>query len=342
MPFREPSWWYAEQATPAARLLTPLAHLYGSIVVKRMQRTSAYACALPVVCIGNFTAGGTGKTPLAIFLARQIRQQGLAPVFLTRGYGSAVRDPTIVDLTRHRSSDVGDEALLLARAAPVMVAPDRAAGARAIVESSLTCDVILMDDGLQNPSLKKDLRIAVVDGARRFGNRCVIPAGPLRAPLEPQLAHVDLVVVNGGLDDREAVGRLIAPFFTGAILSAHQSAAGDTEWLRDGAIVAFAGIGNPDRFFHLLRSLGAHLALELSFADHHAFSEQDAVKLLAQAKRLGARLVTTEKDLVRLTGQAGARGELGRQAQPLAISLSFHDDQAGELFQRTLDVIATR
>jgi tetraacyldisaccharide 4'-kinase len=340
VPFREPSWWYLPDASPAALLLTPFAHVYGAIVARRMSRPSTYDCPIPVICIGNFTAGGTGKTPLAIFIAEQVKRRGIAPVFLTRGYGSAVRSPTLVDPIRHHSSDVGDEALLLARAAPTMVSPDRVSGARAIAEDGgLNCDLILMDDGLQNPALAKDLRIAVVDGARQFGNGHVIPAGPLRAPLAVQLARSDIVVVNGRRDDRTTVAQAIAPYFRGPVLLAHQSPAGDTGWLNGAKTVAFAGIGNPARFFALLRSLGAQVALERSFPDHHLFSEQDAVQLLADATRLGAELVTTEKDLVRLLGQTGARAELGRRARPLAIATTFADDGEDDLLKRVINVI---
>ena len=194
-----------------------------------MQRSPSAKSPLPVICIGNFTAGGTGKTPLALLVADRLIQRGFTPVFLTRGYGSRVRGPTLVDPTRHGAADVGDEALLLARAACVMVAPDRTAGARAIVEQCLDASLIIMDDGLQNPSLAKDLRIAVVDGARGFGNGLVIPAGPMRAPLGVQLAHTDIVVVNGRRDDRDGIARAIAPAFAGPVLSAHQAPAGDCQ-----------------------------------------------------------------------------------------------------------------
>jgi tetraacyldisaccharide 4'-kinase len=307
-----------------------------------MQKLPSAKSPLPVICIGNFTAGGTGKTPLALLVADRLILRGITPVFLTRGYGSRVRSPTLVDPVRHGAADVGDEALLLARAGCVMVAPDRTAGARAIVEKHLNADLIIMDDGLQNPSLAKDLRIAVVDGARGFGNGLVIPAGPLRAPLAVQLAHTDVVVVNGRRDDRDGIARAIAPGFSGPVLSAHQAPAGDFSCFAGTAVVGFAGIGNPKRFFKLLQQLGAHLVQERSFPDHHAFTDGEAADLLAAAQRLGATLVTTEKDLVRLAGVSGARGELAKSARPLPISTAFHDDGEDRLLDLVLEALTRR
>jgi tetraacyldisaccharide 4'-kinase len=307
-----------------------------------MQKPPSATSPLPVICIGNFTAGGTGKTPLALLVADRLMRRGLTPVFLTRGYGSRVRSPTLVDSVRHGAADVGDEALLLARAARVMVAPDRTAGARAIPEAQLKADLIIMDDGLQNPSLAKDLRIAVVDGARGFGNGLVIPAGPMRAPLNVQLAHTDIVVVNGRREDRDPIARAIAHQFSGPVLSAHQAPAGDFSWLTGTPVVAFAGIGNPQRFFKLLQQLGAHLVEERSFADHHAFTDGEAANLLAAAQRHGATLVTTEKDFVRLARASGARGELARSARPLAISTTFDDDGEDRLLALVLDALTRR
>jgi tetraacyldisaccharide 4'-kinase len=342
VPSREPSWWYRPQPTLTARLLAPAAALYGAAAEYRMQRSPSANSPLPVICIGNFTAGGTGKTPLALLVADRLIQRGFTPVFLTRGYGSRVRGPTLVDPARHGAADVGDEALLLARAACVMVAPDRTAGARAIVEQCLDASLIIMDDGLQNPSLAKDLRIAVVDGTRGFGNGLVIPAGPVRAPLGVQLTHTDVVVVNGRRDDRDGIARAITPAFSGPVLSAHQAPASDSSWLTGTPVVAFAGIGNPQRFFKLLQQLGAHLVEERSFADHHAFTDGEAADLLAAAQRHGATLVTTEKDFVRLAGASGARGELARSARPLAISTTFDDDGEDRLLDLVLETLTRR
>ena len=198
MPLNEPSWWYEAEGrmTWQAWLLSPVSKLYGWIARRRMLRYDGLKVSLPVICVGNFTAGGTGKTPLACWIADRTKGHGARPVFLTRGYGGSLSGPVWVSTDHHTAHDVGDEPLLLVRHAPVMVAANRAEGAAAIGGSDQNFDVIIMDDGLQNPSLEKDLSIAIVDGVRGFGNGCVIPAGPLRAPLKSQIAGVHAVVVN--------------------------------------------------------------------------------------------------------------------------------------------------
>lgn len=339
MPSREPDWWYAPETRWTARLLTPVAALWGAVAVRRLAQAPEFRSALPVVCIGNFTAGGTGKTPLALLIAGALSERGLHPVFLTRGYGSDARQPRLVDAARHTARDVGDEALLLARAGPVMVAADRAKGARAIAAADLDADVIIMDDGLQNPSLAKDLTIAVVDGRRGFGNGRVIPAGPLRAPLAVQLGLADVVVVNGTADEREAVRRHIAAGFSGPVLSAEPQAAGDVAWLAGARVLAYSGIGHPQRFHRLLERLGAKLVAERSFPDHHDFTDADAEALLAEAAVSKSRLITTEKDLVRLAGHAGARGRLMSATRPLPIALRFAGDGATVLMDRITTAI---
>lgn len=322
MPYREPTWWYATQRSPAARLLAPLAGIYGFVSARRIDRAPEYVSDLPVICIGNFTAGGTGKTPLSLWIARNLQAHGFSPVFLTRGYGSAARVPTRVDPERHLAADVGDEALLLARVAPVMVSPDRAAGARALAEAGIAADVVLMDDGLQNPSLAKDFTIAVVDGERQFGNGCVIPAGPLRAPLDVQLSRTDLIVVNGRSEDRDRLASSIANRFDGPILLARQEPAGAAGWLKGARVIAFAGIGHPARFMRLLERNGATVVSWREFPDHHAYTDQDAAALLLEAERSAATLVTTEKDFVRLS-PSGAQGALKAAARQLSVSLAF-------------------
>lgn len=341
MPFREPSWWYEPEPGGVARLLTPAAWAYGRLTARRMSKQPAYTASLPVICVGNFTAGGTGKTPLALWIADQLVAQKRSPVFLTRGYGSDVRVPTLVDRSRHRAADVGDEALLLARAGRVMVSPDRVAGAKALTDGRIAGDVILMDDGLQNPGVAKDLTIAVVDGARAFGNGHIIPSGPLRAALDVQLAKVDVVVVNGGQEDRDRIAVRIAPWFSGPVISAEMKPIADTSWLQGQRILAFAGIGNPKRFFRMVEGLGATVVGARRFADHHAFTDGEAAQLLSEAEKLSATLVTTEKDFVRL-GSTGVQGDLQRAARPLPVALSFHDGGETVLMARITAAIARR
>ncbi len=273
---------------------------------------------LPVICVGNLTAGGAGKTPTTGMIVQRLIAFGHQPAILTRGYGGTQHGPHWV-ASSDSASAVGDEPLLHARLAPVMVARDRVAGARAI-EADPRVDVIVMDDGLQNPSLAKSLTIAVIDGLRGLGNGHVIPAGPLRAPLDRQLAHVDAVLFNGPAmgsahmridDDRrehmqrnhigglEAVLRSLRPDLPqlhGTLMPA------DTARQFGGQrVVAFAGIGHPKRFFDTVHYLNATTVAEVAFPDHHTYTAADAASLLDRANSAGARLVTTAKDHVRLS-----------------------------------------
>lgn len=345
----EPSWWYAPPGNPRARLLAPLAAIYGWASERRIRRARSYRSRLPVVCVGNFTAGGTGKTPLSIAIARLLADAGKSPVFLTRGFKGRHAGPRWVDATNDTAADVGDEPLLLARVAPVMIARDRRAGAIAIELGDRPAGVIVMDDGLQNPALVKDLAIAVVDGRRGIGNGSVIPAGPLRAPLDLQMALADAIVVNqppATTGERAPASGTAADAlrsrFAGPVLQAHPAPHGDLAWLSGATVVAYAGIANPDRFFRLLQTLGATIAARRVFPDHHSFTEADARRLFAEASRHAARLVTTEKDLVRLAGLGGAREELRQASAPLPIALAFRDADAARLADLLADAIRPR
>jgi len=329
----EPAWWYAPEIRPAAHLLAPIAAIYARAAEWRYRRGSPYRSRLPVVCVGNFTAGGTGKTPLALLIAHELVRIGERPVFLTRGYGGKDAGPHVVDARTGTAAQVGDEALLLAEAAPTIVSHDRAKGARAAQHLQGRPTVIVMDDGLQNPALAKDVSIAVVDGRRGLGNGRVLPAGPLRAPLAFQLGLVDAIVVN----DRshgEAQTDLAASLrcvFRGPVFTARVAPEGDLAWLAASPVVAFAGIGDPRQFFAMLEQRGARVLDAIAFPDHHAFSEQDASRLLAAADRSGARLLTTRKDLARLRGLGGERGRLRERAHAVAIRLVLGEPDAGKL-----------
>jgi tetraacyldisaccharide 4'-kinase len=335
----EPTWWYSAGPSLAAAALMPLAALYGWAARSRFARARPHRSRLPVVCVGNLTAGGTGKTPLTLYLCERLKAQGLKPAVLTRGYGGAEAGPHWV--ADGDSADVvGDEALLLARAAPTMVARDRAAGAKAIERAVETgaaeADVIVMDDGLQNPQLAKDLTLAVVDGRRGLGNGRVMPAGPLRAPLGFQLGLVDALIVNapaGSADSKpgDAVADGLRRDFAGPILRCATAVAGDAAWLKGRRVVAWAGIGAPQRFFSLLRTLGAEVVETVGFGDHERLAEADARRLLALAAQHGATLVSTTKDLARLTGAAGALADLAAATRVLPIALHFAAPDAERL-----------
>ncbi|MFM9940335.1 MAG: tetraacyldisaccharide 4'-kinase [Hyphomicrobiaceae bacterium] len=333
MPVDEPSWWYGEGPQWPARALEPVARVYAHIAARRMAAVEPYRSRLPVICIGNFTAGGTGKTPLALRIARTLQQLGRRPVFLTRGYGGRLRGPHRIG-PGDPAALVGDEPLLLARVAPTVIARDRAAGARAIeaADGEEVADIIIMDDGLQNPHLVKDLTIAVVDGQRGLGNGAVIPAGPLRAPLAIQIGRTDAIVITRPNPDAPAeptVMTALKQSFHGPVLAAETRAVAPYDWLRDQPLVAFCGIGAPRRFLDLLTRLGGHIAAEAVFPDHHAYRETDARRLLALAQSHAGVLVTTEKDWVRLTGLGEARGDLQTAARTLAIEtvLAARDEE---------------
>ena len=324
----EPSWWYVPVPDGRARLLAPLGRLYGWIGERRFRRRQAYRSRFPVICVGNFTAGGTGKTPLAILIAELLKARGQSPVFLTRGYGGSAPGPAWVDeeapAAAHR---FGDEPLLLTRVAPTLVSRDRKAGVLMLEASGRKVDAVIMDDGLQNPALAKDFAIAVVDGARGLGNGEVIPAGPLRASMEFQLGLVDAIVVRepqGKADgEPEGVHALLKRRFPGPVLEARTEAQGDTSWLAERPVVAFAGIVNPQRFYALLESLGASLIERVTFPDHHVVSLKEAERLLRLAAEGSAQLVTTEKDWVRLKGGACVPEALVQATRPLPITLAF-------------------
>lgn len=323
----EPSWWYAGDGAESlpARLLTPIEHIYAELAERRFAKATPFQCGLPVICVGNFTAGGTGKTPLTRFLIERLRERDMTAACLSRGYGGSLAGPVWVDAERHTAREVGDEPLLIAQDARVMVGRDRKAAAASIAESG-GIDAVIMDDGLQNPSLAKDLSFAVVNAQRGIGNGRVIPAGPLRARLAFQLGLVDAIVVMGGEDaDDGGLFERLRSRFHGPVLRADVMPVAPLGGVAERIVIAYAGIANPERFFGLVESFGPQAMVRRAFADHHAFSEQDARALIAEADRLDADLVTTEKDAMRLKGAVGVRAELAARSRTLPIRVAFDD-----------------
>jgi tetraacyldisaccharide 4'-kinase len=301
-----------------AWLLSPIALIWGLVAGRRMAR-SGECLSAPVICIGNFVVGGAGKTPVALAVAEWLSQQGHRPAFLTRGHGGSLgASPVAVDAARHGAAQVGDEPLLLARRASTFVTRDRVAGARAALEAG--ADVIVMDDGLQNPALAKRLTIAVVDAGVGAGNGLCLPAGPLRAPLDLQWSLVDAVVLVSAGAAGEAVARAALdrgkPVFRARLMPDAEAAAG----LAGRKTLAFAGIGRPEKFFETLADIGADIVASVTFPDHHPYTRSDIKGLLARAKELGAIAVTTEKDAVRIA-------DVGN-IQTLPVRVVF-DDPAG-------------
>lgn len=296
---REPAFWWRKPGLASA-LLAPLGVGYGAIATQRMMREGARA-GVTVLCVGNFTLGGAGKTPTVIALARMLSESGERVFCLSRGFGGSVTGPKLVDSHNDSAAQVGDEALLLARAAPTIVARDRVAGAR--VAQAQGASAIVMDDGLQNGSLAKDFTIAVVDGRRGIGNACVFPAGPLRAPLEAQLKHTDALLVIGddaGAQDVVAAARARGLPVWHGWLKPDLKGLADLEGHK---VLAFAGIGDPEKFFATAAQAGIDLAQRKSFPDHHRFTAEEAAELIMDAEHDGLALLTTEKDRARMADE---------------------------------------
>ena len=327
---REPAFWYRPQSL-LSLLLAPLGALYGLVTAQRMQGEGLEA-GIPVICVGNYHVGGAGKTPAVLALTKLLRDIGETPVVLSRGYGGRLRGPVRVDPARHRVDDVGDEPLMLARTVPVMVARDRTDGVALAKSQSAT--VILMDDGFQNASIAKDASLIVIDGDRGLGNGRVFPAGPLRAPLSPQLARTDALIVIGDGSAAAPVAAAVAAAGKPVLSARLRPDAASVTSLRGKRVLAFAGIGDPNRFFRTLRASGLEVVRQRAFDDHHPFSESEIAELIAQARGDALTLVTTEKDLVRLRDAAGAQDIVA-----FPVTLEFADPAqlrkfvAGRLFQ---------
>ena len=321
---KQPWFWSGE--TVAARAvragLWPAGEIYRRAQVLRHRATTPAQVEVPVICIGNATLGGVGKTPFAIALAKALRDDFPNAHFLTRGYGGAEPGPIFVDKSRS-AVDVGDEALLLAQAAPTCVSRDRPAGARACVAHG--ADAVIMDDGFQNPTLRKDVSILLVDQDHRALNGAVFPAGPYREPLADALARADLLV-----EIRPATSQPLLE----ADLPCFRAALQPTASLpTDRPIVAFSGIGRPERFFTTLTTAGAEIAHRVAFPDHHRFAtaELDAIRTLAE--KCAGRIFTTEKDYVRLSPEERE----GISFLPVAMAI----DDAGQFVEEMRRILLT-
>ncbi|ADM10668.1 putative tetraacyldisaccharide 4'-kinase [Parvularcula bermudensis HTCC2503] len=291
---KPPSFWQTPEGRPhpLARALLPISKVYAARVAAKIARHRPYLAGIPVICVGNVTLGGVGKTPFTASLAHRLKRRGRSPMILMRGYGGRLKGPVRVTST-HEAAEVGDEAVMLSRDWPVIIAADRPAGARLAVEAG--ADVIVMDDGFQNPSLRKDLSFLVVDAAAGLGNGLVFPAGPLREAAGAAMARADALVMVGDGPVPDALGEMTAP-----VLRARLRAI-VPETLIGQRALAFCGIGRPQKFFDDLARQGVDLVATRAFADHHPYTQNDIAQLSSAAAAEEALLVTTRKDRARLS-----------------------------------------
>ncbi len=300
MTLKTPSFWYRDAASDAPfveRVLSLFSKIYQLLYKLDQSLHTPYKANIPVICIGNIVAGGTGKTPTAIALLRLVQDKAIAkePMFLIRGYGGAETGPVLVDLDLHTSWDVGDEALILAKYAPTIVGANRAESAKLAIENG--ADLIVMDDGLQNPGIYKDLRLVVINGEMGLGNQKLMPAGPLRQPLEEGYANANGFIFIG--DDQNKVIETLPK--NKPVLHANLKPAANLNIDKDGRYLAFAGLGYPDKFFNFLtKTLELNVIETIAFSDHHPYEEEDLQNLHTKAQEQKAKLITTEKDFMRL------------------------------------------
>jgi tetraacyldisaccharide 4'-kinase len=316
---RAPAFWWRKPG-PASFLLAPAGALYGMVAAMQLARRGTRA-KVPVICVGDPTVGGGGKTPAVIALAKMLSAAGEKPFVLSRGYGGRTPGPVLI-APGMDASEIGDEPLLLAAHAPTIVAADRVAGAK--LAATLDASVIVLDDGFQNPSLEKDFSLLVIDAETGIGNGRVFPAGPLRAPLKAQLARAHgLILIGLGDAARElaeAASKRASPVFRARLVP--DAAAANA--LARKRVLAFAGIGRPEKFFATLVAIGAEVVERRGFSDHHRFSPAEALSLRSAARAQNLQLVTTEKDLVRMRGDP-ALAKLAAAAKALPVTLEFID-----------------
>ena len=312
---KAPRFWSKPRPTLLARLLQPTGWAYGRATARRMREPGERAGAA-TICVGNFVAGGAGKTPVALALARMLIADGRRVAFLSRGYGGVERAEPLLVEDAHNAAMVGDEPLLLAKVAQCWVGTDRIRSARGAVEAG--ANVLILDDGLQNARIIKDLAFAVVDGETGFGNGLCVPAGPLRAPVSAQLPFAQALIVLGG--DDEAALRIAAlapgkPLIRASLEPDALAAA----TLIGREVVAFAGIARPGKFYATLRRVGAQIVATHDFADHHPYTQREVEALIEEAGRRGALLATTEKDVARLSARQA------RAVVALPVTLRFEE-----------------
>lgn len=315
-----PFWWH--KSDWRAWSLWPLSKLYGLAARHRLQTAPRRKIDVPVLCIGNLTVGGTGKTPVAIAFAQRAKAMRLKPGFLSRGHGGSVSGAHLVNLHHDGARYVGDEPLLLAAHAPVAVSVNRAEGVKLLLGEG--CDFVIMDDGFQSAQIHIDYALVVVDAERGIGNGHTIPGGPMRASLVDQMRHVTALLEMGEGGAASTVVRHAAR--AGRPVYRARTRPLPLEAIRGKRCLAFAGIGNPEKFYRTVRDLGGEVAVTRSFADHHFYSADEARDLMQDADKDGLVLVTTAKDAIRLAHGSQALEDLHHRAQVVEIDVAFETD----------------
>ena len=318
---RTPDFW--KRRSFVARLLLPFSKIYAyfSFEHQKRQRKTMYNSRLKVVCVGNIVAGGSGKTPVAIEIAKILKDKGKKVVFLSRGYGGKL-DNTVVDCRKHDYSDVGDEPLLLAAVAPVVIARNRGSGA--MIAERMGAEYLIMDDGFQNQTLHKDISLLVFDGGIGIGNGYTLPAGPLRDDVDTALKRADFAIISGR--DMSGIGKLLSGRIKILNGSVYPSVGKQIE---NGRWVAFAGIGRPEKFRETLIDLKIDLADFRSYPDHYPYTDADIKGILALAEKFSAKVITTAKDMVKIPAM------YRNQIESLPIDFHF-DSGCDELVSRLL------
>lgn len=312
-----PFWW--KKGGLQAWLLAPASWIYGAVAGRNMRRAKRLQMPVPVICVGNFTVGGAGKTPTVITLVRAAKARGLKAGVLSRGYGGSMDRTIVVDPTHHRAKDVGDEPLLIAREALTVVSRKRTEGARRLISEG--CDLIVMDDGFQSAKLHFDYALMVIDTMRGIGNGYIVPAGPVRAPTRLQLKFATALLKVGSGNAADPFIRLAArsgkPVFEAAIRPV------DAPDIRGKSVLAFAGIADPDKFFRTVESLGGIITARRPFGDHQHLTDDEIDDILATAERENLDIVTTSKDAVRLIGHHGRAAALLEKAKVIEVEMTF-------------------
>ena len=335
-----PPFWWKSKPDWRAWLAAPASWIYGAVAARNLRKAKRQEIEVPVICVGNFTVGGAGKTPTVITLARAAKTKGLKPGVLSRGYGGVIDTTTVVDPHHHRARDVGDEPLLIARETLTVVTRKRAEGARELIRQG--ADLIIMDDGFQSAKLHFDYALMVIDTVRGIGNGMIVPAGPVRAPTKTQLRYATALLKVGR-------GNAADPFIRQAARSGravYESTIrpiGTASEIAGRKLLAFAGIADPEKFYRTVTELGGEIVVKQSFGDHHHMSDDEIEAVLGAAEAEDLEIVTTAKDAVRLIGHPGIAQTLLGKARVIDVKMDFESPKVpGQIIDQAIAAFRKR